>query len=164
MRSSSEVVPAEVSIRRGVSADAKTAAELWLRSRRASIPAIPPPRHTDEEIMEWFTGRVFADWDTWVAEVDGAVAGLLVIHPEGWVNQLYLEPTHTGRGIGSRLLDLAKERNPGGLDLWAFQSNTGARRFYERHGFVNVAMTDGDNEEGEPDVRYHWPAPPTPAR
>ena len=45
---------------------------------------------------------------------------------------------------------------PDGLDLWAFRSNTGARRFYERHGFVAVAFTEGDNEEGEPDVRYHW--------
>ena len=62
----------------------------------------------------------------------------------------------TGRGIGSALLDHAKARRPDGLDLWAFQSNTGARRFYERHGFVAVAETDGDNEEGAPDVRYRW--------
>ena len=40
--------------------------------------------------------------------------------------------------------------------LWTFQSNHGARRFYERHGFVAVQHTDGDNEEGAPDVRYEW--------
>lgn len=34
-----------------------------------------------------------------------------------------------------------------------------ARRVYERHGFVAVAMTDGDNEEEAPDFRYHWPGP-----
>jgi hypothetical protein len=33
-----------------------------------------------------------------------------------------------------------------------------ARRFYERHGFVAEATTDGDNEEGAPDVRYRWDA------
>ena len=37
-----------------------------------------------------------------------------------------------------------------------FQKNEGARRFYERHGFTAVEWTDGDNEEGAPDVRYRW--------
>ena len=41
------------------------------------------------------------------------------------------------------------------LRLYTFQSNEGARRFYERHGFAAVAFGDGsDNEEREPDVRY----------
>jgi hypothetical protein len=41
--------------------------------------------------------------------------------------------------------------------LWTFQTNTGARRFYERHGFVAVDETDGSaNEERAPDVRYAW--------
>ena len=42
------------------------------------------------------------------------------------------------------------------MQLWAFQSNTGALRFYERHGFVAVEETDGDNEERAPDVRMVW--------
>jgi GNAT superfamily N-acetyltransferase len=64
----------------------------------------------------------------------------------------------SGRGLGSRLLDVAKSVYPEGLDLWAFPANTGARRFYERHGFVAIAWTEGDNEEGAPVVRYHWQA------
>lgn len=28
--------------------------------------------------------------------------------------------------------------------------------FYERHGFVEVRRTPGDNEEGEPDILYRW--------
>jgi ribosomal protein S18 acetylase RimI-like enzyme len=39
--------------------------------------------------------------------------------------------------------------------LYTFQENTGARRFYERHGFKAVKLTDGhDNEENCPDVLY----------
>lgn len=72
-----------------------------------------------------------------------------------WIEQLYVHPAWYGRGLGSRLLNVAK-RELSCLDLWTFQSNVGARRFYERNGFVEVAMTDGDNEEGAPDVRYHW--------
>ena len=39
-----------------------------------------------------------------------------------------------------------------------FQKNTGAIRFYERHGFRLVKLTDGaDNMEREPDALYAWP-------
>jgi ribosomal protein S18 acetylase RimI-like enzyme len=72
-----------------------------------------------------------------------------------WVDQLYVDPELTGREIGSRLLAVAKRERPRGLRLWAFASNTGARRFYERHGFIEVDRTDGHrNEEGAPDILY----------
>jgi ribosomal protein S18 acetylase RimI-like enzyme len=46
---------------------------------------------------------------------------------------------------------------PQRLALWAFQANTSARRFYERHGFVEARRTDGrDNEERTPDVLYAY--------
>jgi hypothetical protein len=40
--------------------------------------------------------------------------------------------------------------------LWTFQSNVGARRFYELRGFVATATTMGDNEEQAPDICYEW--------
>jgi len=73
------------------------------------------------------------------------------------IDQLYVRPGWQGRGIGSRLLALATERRPGGFELFAFQVNEVARRFYERHGLTVVDMNDGArNEEGEPDVLYRW--------
>ncbi|MNI84182.1 putative acetyltransferase [compost metagenome] len=61
-----------------------------------------------------------------------------------------------GRGIGSRLLDIAKA-NHVRLNLWTFQKNAGARFFYESQGFEVVRETDGaDNEEQEPDILYSW--------
>jgi hypothetical protein len=30
----------------------------------------------------------------------------------------------------------------------------GAQCFYERHGFVETRRTEGDNEEGAPDILY----------
>jgi ribosomal protein S18 acetylase RimI-like enzyme len=44
--------------------------------------------------------------------------------------------------------------------LCAFQANTGACRFYERHGFTVIDVDDegARNEEREPDVYYGWSA------
>ena len=55
------------------------------------------------------------------------------------------------------MVALAKENSPEGLELWTFQVNAPAQRFYERHGFVESFRTDGsENEEREPDIRYAW--------
>jgi ribosomal protein S18 acetylase RimI-like enzyme len=70
------------------------------------------------------------------------------------VEQLYLDPTRTGRGVGSRLLEEATADLPV-VKLHCFQANAGARRFYERHGFRPEAFGDGsNNEERLPDIRY----------
>jgi GNAT superfamily N-acetyltransferase len=149
----------EVDIRRARPEEGPALASLYLRSRRAAIPAIPPPVHTDAEVDEWFATVVLPQREVWVVECADVLAALLVLERD-WLSDLYVDPDYTGRGLGSRLVALAKQRSPGGLSLWAFASNLGAGRFYERHGFVVVGGTDGDNEEGMPDVKYRW-APPT---
>jgi len=142
-------------IRRAEQTEATVIGDLYWRAREAAVPAIPPSVHPRDDVLDYFATVMLPHRDTWVA-VDGArIVGLLVLEP-GWVDHLYLEPSRTGQGIGSQLLDHAKTLQRDGLDLWAFRSNTGARRFYERHGFVAVAFTEGNNEEGAPDVRYHW--------
>jgi len=95
--------------------------------------------------------------EVWVAtSFDERVVALMALTAD-MLDQLYVAPGWTRRGIGSRLVSLAKVRRPGGLDLYTFQVNTEARRFYERHGFTEVASGDGSgNEEGQPDVRYAW--------
>jgi GNAT superfamily N-acetyltransferase len=142
-------------VRRGRLEEGPELADLWLRSRSASPPAIPPPVHPDDEVRTWFSEVVLPQREVWVAQVDEATVGLLVLDGD-WVDQLYVEPGRTSQGIGSCLLEVAKSRRPRGLRLWTFQANPGARRFYERHGFTAKATTEGDNEEGAPDVRYEW--------
>lgn len=94
------------------------------------------------------------------------LAAMMVLDGEV-LDQPYVRPGWTGRGAGSELILLAQSRRPERLSLWTFQSNLGAQRFYERHGFVPVERTDGsNNEERAPDVRYVWerhrPSSPTP--
>ena len=45
---------------------------------------------------------------------------------------------------------LAKERRPGGLELYTFQVNDRARRFYERHGFVVAWLRRRLGQRGGP--------------
>jgi len=143
------------SVRRAEQADYGTATEVLLRSRHASVPAIPPLAHLDEEVKAYFVGTAMPVAEVWVAEVDDAVSGVLVLNGS-WIEQLYVDPDWTNQGLGTALIERAKVECPEVLDLWTFKSNRRAQRFYERHGFRAVGGTNGDNEEGEPDVHYRW--------
>jgi GNAT superfamily N-acetyltransferase len=144
-------------IRKAAQGEAGPLAALWLRSRTASFPSIPPTVHTDEEVHQWFEEVVLPTCEVWVADSSGEAMALMVLDQE-WIDQLYVDPTATGNGIGGALVEHAKALRPTGLKLWTFQSNLGARSFYEAHGFVVAAMTAGNNEEKAPDVRYEWSA------
>ncbi|MGW4496172.1 N-acetyltransferase family protein [Streptomyces sp. NPDC004376] len=145
-----------VTLRRAVAADARPTADVWLRSFAAALPTVVRP-HSDDEVRAYLRDVVLPRHETWVAEdARAGIVGMMVLDGET-LSQLYLDPVWRGRGLGDRFVALAKERVPGGLDLWAFQVNKPARRFYERHGFTAVEYTDGaGNEEREPDVRYVW--------
>ncbi|KPC67686.1 histone acetyltransferase [Streptomyces sp. NRRL WC-3753] len=145
-----------VLLRRASAADARAAADVWLRSFAAALPDVVRPR-TDAEVRAYFRHVVVEQYETWVAEAaGGAVVGVMVLEGEE-LSQLYLAPEWRGIGLGDRFVALARQRRAAGLSLWTFQANAPARRFYERHGFTAVEWTDGArNEEREPDVRYVW--------
>lgn len=145
----------DFAVRRAVDSDAASVAAVWLRSFTAALPSVRRA-HTDHELRSWFREVVVPGQETWVATAEGSVVGMMVVDGES-LDQLYLDPAWQGRGIGGRLVHLAKQLRPAGLALWTFQVNEPARRFYERHGFVVAEYTDGrHNEEHEPDVRYVW--------
>ena len=144
-------------LRKALANDAQKVAEVYIRARRAAVPSIPAHVHTDDEVREWITSLVIPVQDTWVAETEEREIVAMMSLDNGWIDQLYVDPVWNGQGIGSSMIQLAKERYPNGLQLWTFESNVGARRFYERHGFIEVERTDGqDNEEHSPDICYRW--------
>ncbi len=62
--------------------------------------------------------------------------------PLAQLEELYVVPALRGQGQGSALLDAAVElvraRDGGEMHINVDEIDTDARRFYERHGFVNI--------------------------
>ncbi len=143
-----------IELRRATVDDAGAVADVFLDSFHATYDF--PLAHPDDEVRTWIRERLIPNDEVWVLDDGGAIVGLLALAP-GWIEQLYIAPGRLGQGLGSRLVELAKARKPEALQLWTFQVNERARRFYERHGFVVAETTDGSgNQEGQPDVRYEW--------
>ena len=137
--------------------DSEQVAEVYVSSF-AGIRYLPA-LHTDDEKRAWIIGVVLREQEVWVAEDDGRVVGFASLS-EQTLELLYVHPDEQNRGAGTALLERVQERRPDGLRLWVFQRNTGARRFYERHGCALVRLTDGSgNEEREPDALYEWRQP-----
>ena len=152
-------------IRRAGPDDADAIGDVWLTSWRATFDF--PPAHPDADVRRWLADELLPKTEVWVAvdPVDGGrVIGFLALSIS-MVEQLYVVPEWIGRGVGDRLIALAKGRRPEGLDLYCFQVNGFARRFYERRGFVPIAFGDGsNNEERQPDIRYAWRQTSVPSR
>lgn len=146
--------PMRVELRRSADADAGRIADVLLASFRATYRFALA--HSDPEVRAWVREVLLPSTETWVAVDEDEVIGFISLG-EHAIEQLYVAPERTGNGVGSRLVQRAKDLRPRGLELWTFQVNRGARRFYERHGFVVAEETDGSgNEERQPDVRYVW--------
>lgn len=102
-----------------------------------------------------YCGEMIARGWVTVAEAAGGVVGFLA-RDGAEVCALYVAPGTRGAGVGLALLQAAKQ----GRDrLWlqVLERNAGARRFYTREGFTEIARSDGaENDEKLPDITMSW--------
>jgi GNAT superfamily N-acetyltransferase len=144
-----------ISFRPATAADASEVATVYIASRRAAADWLPT-LGTDEEIRAFVIHQMVPEGETWIAEDSGRIVALLTLHGDD-LDQFYVAPGYQRRGVGDAMLAHAKRLRPAGLQLWAFQRNTPARRFYEARGFIAKKFTDGaSNMEREADVLYEW--------
>jgi GNAT superfamily N-acetyltransferase len=143
--------------RRLLLCDMEAAARVHRTSFDRALPWLTG-LHTPDEDRWFYRERVFTRCQVHGAFEGGALTGIIAFRND-WIDQLYVLPEVQGRGVGNELLQVAK-RAFDCLQLWTFQRNLRARRFYEARGFALVEETDGArNEEKEPDARYLWTRP-----
>lgn len=132
-------------LRRATGADASALADV---AERAYAPYLdrmgglrPGPMDTDY-------AAAVADTEAWVVEVDGAVAGfVLLVEEDGCVllENVAVLPRLHGRGLGRVLLELAEQRTAElGLDrirLYTHVTMVENQALYERTGYVETART-----------------------
>jgi ribosomal protein S18 acetylase RimI-like enzyme len=122
-----------------------------------------PAAHTVAVVRAWVATGLVPSGGVTVAQAGGRVVAAMAASTAGsasWVTQLAVDPALVGRGIGALLLAHALRSLAPPIRLYRFQANTGARRCYERHGFVAIEFSDGHaNEERCPDVWYGLAVP-----
>ena len=135
-----------------VDEDVKELVLMWRESFEWGVGIEDP--HPLEEQERMLRTSVIPNNAVRVAFLDSRMVGFVAASASS-VSQLYVRKGFHRRGIGSRLLDWAKGQSGGSLWLYTFEQNTGARAFYERHGFRIVARGHEPNWKLN-DLRYEW--------
>jgi ribosomal protein S18 acetylase RimI-like enzyme len=135
--------------------DFEAVVRLWYEAWHHNFPELSHP-WTYAQWREHFEDRVTAHASIWIAERAGLVAGFLVLQEnQGYLDQIFVAPAFQHQGIGTLLINKAKALSPASLFLDTLQSNTKARRFYEKHGFQPGRVGINPNS-GLPNIEYQW--------
>jgi len=141
-------------LRRATLDDADAIAAVFSASFR--LLTFLPFLHTPAEDRRFIADVILRQCEVTPAEDACGVVSFLALQGEE-VRLLYTRPDRVGTGAGTLLIEAAKASGALALELWCFQANARARRFYEARGFHVIRFTDGaHNEERTPDVRYRW--------
>ncbi|MGB0100532.1 MAG: GNAT family N-acetyltransferase [Nocardioides sp.] len=131
-----------MTLRPAVPADMATVADIWHRAWHAAHPGSVPDGLTAARTLEAFQERTPSRVaDTVVAEVDGRLVGFTMVAGDE-VEQVFVDPELHGAGVAGPLLAAAEQQvAASGHDVaWlaAVVGNGRARRFYEKHGWVDA--------------------------
>jgi GNAT superfamily N-acetyltransferase len=141
-------------LRRATVGDADAIAAVFSSSFRQLT--FLPSLHTVAEDRRFIEDVILQHYEVTVAGDASGIVSFLALGGEE-IRLLYTRPDRLGTGAGTLLIEAAKASGIEALELWCFQANARARRFYEARGFRAIRFTDGaDNEEQAPDVRYRW--------
>ncbi|HET8996015.1 MAG TPA: GNAT family N-acetyltransferase [Acetobacteraceae bacterium] len=146
----------DTTIRPAGPADARQVGDVFLAARAEALPRLRP-QLSEAETRDYLARLIDqSKHAVWVAERDGHVVGFLALR-ESWVDHLYVHPDYYRNGIGTRLLDCAKQARPRGLRLYCFHCDQRAQAFYRARGLVAAGFAGGaGNAEPQPDVEYQW--------
>ncbi len=150
--------PHAVEIRPARAEDFDAVANVWMASWGSTGLAAPGDSSFDG-LRARIPREIAAGWRLFVAESGGQIVAMLAVRPEdGHLDQIFVAPEFQGRGIGKRLLELARQLMPQQVWLRTSVGNERAWSWYEREGFVRERVED---EPGWalPRAYYRWRAP-----
>jgi GNAT superfamily N-acetyltransferase len=135
-----------VTLRPATDDDAGAIAQIWSDGWRDGHLGHVPEELVALRTRESFDTRAAARVaDTVVADVDGEVAGFVMVVDDE-VEQVYVAATHRGTGLAATLLGEAERlvREGGHARAWlaVVPGNARARRFYERSGWTDEGGFD----------------------
>jgi len=92
--------------------------------------------------------------ETYLYENEDGISGFFSLH-ENILAAIFVKPNQQGKGIGTKLLQKAKEiRNF--LTLTVYKENSRGVWFYEKAGFRTVKEQKDENT-GHPEIFMQWP-------
>ncbi|KSU61792.1 GNAT family acetyltransferase [[Bacillus] enclensis] len=133
---------------------AEKTVRMWRDSKCEAIGQ--PEIHSFENHVYFLNQLLPENFQVKIAIEDEEVAGMIAYNGTE-INQLYIHGDYQGKGLGRRLLDIAKEQSSGRLTLYTFEVNKKAQQFYEKNGF-RIIGRGHENEENLPDMLYEWKA------
>ena len=133
---------------------ARELVQMWRDSFERAVGIIDP--HPLEEQLRALKEKVVPQNRVRVAlERDSSAVIGFIASTSTMISLLYVHVDHQGQGIGSRLLNLAKQESGGSLRLFTFKSNSKAQQFYERQGFKIKGRGFEEMWQLE-DIEYEW--------
>ena len=76
-------------------------------------------------------------------EDDGTIAGYGDLEPDGHIDHLYCHPDIVGTGVGSAVYaEIEAAARKAGMAVLFVEASEGARRLFERQGFMLQARND----------------------
>lgn len=136
--------------------DEPRTAEIWLNAGQEEYSYLPQFQALDDEkALKVFHKIIANECDIWVETDNSLIRGFIALQ-DSYIDRLYIDPKFQRQGIGTALIQFAKEEHPSGLGLRTHQQNKRACNFYEKLGFKAVKYGISPAPESVPDVEYHW--------
>lgn len=134
-------------------ADREALLAVWSESAAVAHPFWTPAKFEQErrDIAEQFLPVA----ETYVCERDGTVIGFISLLGNE-VGGIFVAPQWHGQGIGSALMDRARDSREH-LELDVFEANEVGRAFYARYGF-DVVGARVDEPTGQRVLRLRLPS------
>jgi GNAT superfamily N-acetyltransferase len=142
-------------IRKYCAADMDTIMDIWYQGWHSIDSKLVHP-HSKTEWRDRWVAQITPKHDIAVAESDNEILGFVTLNLEtSELSQLFTRLPEQSRGVGTALINWAKNRCPRGINLFTLEINYRSREFYAKHGFRETGFST-NAISGLPTVRYEW--------